>query len=130
MATGATGSFVISGWTEDVYDDEEGAILTRVTSRKSFDGDLVGTSTVELLTVQSATGGCAYVGLERFEGTLDGRTGTFVLHHDTVSWGDATTAVAAVVPGSGTGELVGLEGRMTITHHQDDTWTWTLGYRT
>ena len=121
---------MIRAWTEDVYDDADGAILTRVSGDKSFEGDLVGTSSVELLTVQSATGGCAYVGLERFEGALDGRAGTFVLHHDTVSWGDATTAVAAVVPGSGTGELVGLEGRMTITHHDDDTWTWTLGYRT
>ena len=121
---------MIRAWTEDVYDDADGAILTRVSGDKSFEGDLVGTSSVELLTVQSATGGCAYVGLERFEGALDGRAGTFVLHHDTVSWGDATTAVAAVVPGSGTGELIGLEGRMTITRHENDTWTWTLGYRT
>ena len=130
MATGATGTFVINQWREDVYDDADGAILTRVRADKTFDGDLLGTSTTELLTVQAATGGCAYVGLERVAGRLNDRAGTFVLHHDTVSWGDATIAVAAVVPGSGTGELVGLEGRMTITRHEDDTWTWTLGYRT
>jgi hypothetical protein len=130
VATGATGTFEITDWAEDRYDDAEGAILTRVTVGKSYSGDLVGTSATELLTVQAATGGCAYVGLERVDGALDGRCGTFVLHHDTVSWGDATTAVAAVVPGSGTGELVGLEGRMTITRHADDSWTWTLGYRT
>jgi hypothetical protein len=129
VATGATGTFVITEWAEDVYDDGDGATLTRVSAQKAFAGDLVGTSSTELLTVQSATGGCAYVGLERVQGSLDGRSGSFVLHHDTVSWVDASVAVAAIVPGSGTAELVGLEGRMTITRHEDDSWTWTLGYR-
>ena len=58
----------------------------------------------------------AYVAMERVTGTLDGRAGSFALVHrallrDTVpqEW------TVAVVPGSGTGELAGLEGTLEVS---------------
>src|SRR5207302_1553049 len=56
-----------------------------------------------------------YVAIERVTGTLHGRGGSFVLlHRGTMNRG-AAELVVEVVPDSGTGELAGLAGRMTIT---------------
>jgi hypothetical protein len=67
-----------------------------------------------LATPDPGSGSGAYVALELVTGSLDGRTGSFALQHNgTMSNGEATLHVT-VVPGSGTGELVGLTGRMQI----------------
>jgi hypothetical protein len=59
-------------------------------------------------------GSAGYVAIERVTGALHGRKGTFVLQHNgTMTRGDGQLTVT-VVPDSGTGELVGLSGKMTI----------------
>ena len=47
-------------------------------------------------------------------GNLDGRTGTFMLQHSGTMTRGAPELDITVVPDSGSGELVGLSGRMTI----------------
>jgi hypothetical protein len=82
---------------------------------KRFDGDLVGTSSGHMLAVSTQTpGSAAYVAIERVVGTLHGRSGSFVLHHTGVMDRGASTLSVSVVPDSGTDELVGLTGSMTI----------------
>jgi hypothetical protein len=56
----------------------------------------------------------AYVAVERVSGTLHGRRGTFALQHSGTMTRGATRLTVTVVPDSGTGELVGLAGTMTI----------------
>lgn len=52
--------------------------------------------------------------MERVTGTLQGRSGSFVLQHNaTMNRGVAEMNIM-VVPDSGTGELSGLTGSMTI----------------
>ena len=82
---------------------------------KQFQGDLKGTSKVEMLAVGTAVEGSAgYVAMEQVNGTLNGRTGTFALQHSgTMTRGTPQLSVT-VVPDSGTGELKGLSGRMSI----------------
>ena len=59
-------------------------------------------------------GSAGYVALERFTGTLDGHTGSFVLQHSgTMTRGKAELRLT-VVPDSGTGELAGIAGSMHI----------------
>ncbi len=59
-------------------------------------------------------GSAAYVALEVVTGTLGGRRGSFILQHaGTMKKGDPTMIVT-VVPDSGTDQLTGLEGKMTI----------------
>jgi hypothetical protein len=54
------------------------------------------------------------VAMERVNGTLHGRTGSFALQHSgTMKRGEPQLSVT-VVPDSGTGQLVGLAGDMTI----------------
>jgi hypothetical protein len=54
------------------------------------------------------------VAIERVSGTLHGRSGTFVLQHSGTMTRGAPQLTITVVPDSGTGELAGLAGRMTI----------------
>lgn len=83
--------------------------------RKRFHGGLVGTSVGEMLSSLSAVEGSGtYVALERFTGTLDGREGTFCLHHLGVRRRGVPTLQITVVPDSGTGSLEGLTGEFHL----------------
>ena len=89
--------------------------LGRMTIDKEFHGDLQATSRGEMLAAMTAVEGSAgYVALERVSGTLHGRRGTFVLQHSGTMDRGAPTLSITVVPDSGTGELAGLAGSMTI----------------
>jgi hypothetical protein len=82
---------------------------------KRFGGDLKGTSRGQMLAFRSSVEGSAgYVALEHVEGTLAGRVGSFVLQHSGTMERGAQQLSVTVVPDSGTGELSGLAGRMSI----------------
>jgi hypothetical protein len=119
MPTVATAEFSITTWEPTPYDEEvAGPKMTRTVVNKTFTGALTGSSVAELLTCESASGSAGYVAMERVEGTLDGRAGTFVIQHGGLF--DAVTGKAtpygAIVPGSGTGELAGLRGSAEYKH--------------
>lgn len=111
-----TADFEITGWVETPWDEHTaGPKLARATVHKRFSGGLEGTSVAELVTAQGE-GGNAYVAIERVQGAMDGRRGTFVLqHHGLDAAGEATTS-GRVVPGSGTGDLRELRGEVVFAH--------------
>ena len=116
--TTITARFEITGWDETTYDEPaEGPKLTRATVRKRFTGDLDGTSVTELLTAQGE-GGRGYVASERITGTIDGRTGTFVLQHGGIDGAGETTTFGTIVAGSGTGGLAGIAGTSRYVHDE------------
>jgi hypothetical protein len=118
MGTKASGAFEVTSWEPEVIDDAPGAALGRVTLGKAFTGALTGSSTVTMLTVADGAGApVVYVAVERFTGELDGRKGSFVLHHSAPGSHGERLAVR-VVPGTGSGELAGLTGTFEIL--QDD----------
>jgi hypothetical protein len=84
---------------------------------KQLHGAIEGTSKGEMLAAGNpAAGNAGYVAMERVTGTLDGRTGSFALmQFGTMEAGSAPQLRVSVVPGSGTGELEGISGAMTIT---------------
>ena len=68
-----------------------------------------------MLSVRTAVEGSAgYVALERFTGTLDGRSGSFVLQHSGTMARGAAHLNLSVLADSGTGALTGLSGTMKI----------------
>lgn len=82
---------------------------------KTFDGDLAAISTGQMLAVRTPTEGSAgYVAMERVEGRLAGRQGSFALQHSGSMNRGAPTLSVSVVPDSGTGQLAGLTGTMDI----------------
>ena len=87
----------------------------RMTIDKQFSGDIVGTSKGTMLALMSATPNSgAYVAIEKFVGTLDGKRGSFALHHTGVMNRGAQSLSVTVIPDSGTDELAGLSGTMRI----------------
>lgn len=89
--------------------------LGRLTIDKTFRGDLEGTSRGQMMSAVTAVKGSAgYVAIERVTGTLEGKSGTFVLQHSgTMNRGQASL-VLTVVPDSATAGLTGLSGSMGI----------------
>ena len=87
----------------------------RMSIDKQFHGDLEGTSKGEMLMAgTSVKGSAGYVAIEQVSGVLQGRSGGFALQHSgTMTRGVGQLSVT-VVPDSGTGELEGLAGKMTI----------------
>ncbi len=89
--------------------------LGRMVIDKQFHGDLEATSKGEMVAAMTAVKGSAgYVALERVTGTLGGRRGSFVLQHSGTMDRGAPSLVITVVPDSGTDDLTGLSGVMTI----------------
>ena len=82
---------------------------------KRFHGPLDATSVVHMLAVMAPVQGSgAYVAIERIEGTLDGRAGSFFAQHSGVMDRGTPSLALTVVPDTGTGQLSGLRGRMAI----------------
>lgn len=109
------GTFEIKMTGEPPYDERDGVTLARARFDKQFSGGFQGTSLVQMLAARTPVKDSAgYVALERLEGSLDGRTGSFVvLQTGTMSRGQQTLSIQ-IVADSGTGELSGLRGTMTI----------------
>ncbi len=127
----AAGSFEIDEWEDETFDEQPGAKLGKVRLTKTFAGDVVGTSVVNMLAVSTPTEGdefqgAAYVAVERVVGSVHGRAGGFVLTHTA---GEAHGMRVAVVPGSGTGELKGITGEIVISRHEDGSHTYAFDYQ-
>ncbi|CAN5671495.1 DUF3224 domain-containing protein [soil metagenome] len=93
----------------------DGINLGRFMLDKKFHGPLEATSRGEMMAARTATPTSAgYVAIEQVTGTLDGKTGSFVLQHFGIMSGGHNRLTLEVVPDSGAGELVGLKGTMKI----------------
>jgi hypothetical protein len=114
-STRASGTFEVKLVPQPPEDKAEGSILARMSIDKQIHGDLEATSKGQMLTAGTDVKGSAgYVAIERITGTLQGRTGSFVLQHSGTLTRGAPQQSITVVPDSGTGQLVGLTGKMTI----------------
>ena len=124
----ADATFVNETYDVETYDDRDGTALGKIHITRRFEGDLEGEATAELLTAMTETGTAVYVALDRITGRLDGRSGSFVLHHRGTVSAEGAVTDGAIVPGSGTGELRGLRGEGTITVDEEGTHRLTLEY--
>ena len=116
MTKHASGTFEVKVNPQKPDNPEaEAANFGRMSLDKRFSGDLEATSKGEMLGAMTEVKGSAgYVALERVSGTLGGRTGTFVLQHSGTMTHGVPQMSVHVVPDSGTGDLAGLSGSMTI----------------
>jgi len=74
----------------------------------------IATMVVTMTAGTAVKGSAGYVAIERVSGTLQGRSGTFVLQHSGTMARGAFQLTITVVPDSGTGQLAGLTGTMNI----------------
>lgn len=110
----ATGTFDVN-LTPLVEEGSRDLGADRMSIDKQFHGDLEGTSVGQMLSIRTAVEGSAgYVVMEQVTGTLNGRSGTFALQHTATMVRGVPGLSVTVVPDSGTGQLEGIEGEMTI----------------
>jgi len=92
----------------------EGTFDVVVTPQKA-DNQPAEESKGEMLAAMSEVKGSAgYVAMERVTGKLKGKSGSFVLQHNATMNRGVPELNVIVVPDSGTGELVGISGKMNI----------------
>lgn len=88
--------------------------VSRLLLDKRFHGPLDAISRGQMLAMGGEGGWGVYVAMEKVEGTLEGRQGSFVLYHHGTMNRDGQQLTVSVAPQSGTGDLAGLSGRMAI----------------
>ena len=119
MKQTANARFAIKSWDEKPYSEgKDLPKLTRASVHKTFTGDVEGEGQVEYLMMYRADGSATFVGLERVTGRIAGKSGSFVLQRTGVFENGQAKESYSVVPGSGSGQLVGLrgEGRSAVGH--------------
>lgn len=115
MSFQAKGTFEVSLTAQSLADAAANEKLGRMAIDKRFSGDLIGNSKGEMLSAMTDTKGSAgYVAIERVDGSLNGRKGSFVLQHNGVMTRGLPQLSVTVVPDSATGDLVGLAGSFKI----------------
>ncbi|HVF51966.1 MAG TPA: DUF3224 domain-containing protein [Pyrinomonadaceae bacterium] len=115
MTNHASGTFEAKMNPQAAEEGVGDASIGRMSLDKRFQGDLEATSKGQMLAAMTDVEGSAgYVAIERVSGTLDGRSGTFALQHSGTMTRGVPQLVITVVPDSGTGQLTGIEGKMTI----------------
>ena len=115
MTSHASGTFEVKLTPLAAEGASKEANLVKLSIDKQFQGELRASSKGEMLAdSMAAKGSGGYVAMERVSGTLHGRRGTFVLQHSgTMTRGEVQLSIT-VVPGSGTEQLAGLAGKMSI----------------
>ncbi|MGH9819376.1 MAG: DUF3224 domain-containing protein [Pyrinomonadaceae bacterium] len=111
----AKGTFEVKVTPLEAEENVGDPLIGRLSLEKQFSGAMAGTSKGQMLGIGTAikeSGG--YVAAERFVGTLDGKTGSFSLQHSGTMQAGNFILNVAVVPDSGTDELTGISGRMSI----------------
>ncbi len=115
MSTVAKGTFTVKLAPLPFEGQAEASKLARMSIHKQITGDLVAATVGQMLSAMTETKGSAgYVAIERVEGTLHRRKGSFVLQHTGTMNRGAPSLSVTVVPDSGTGELEGLAGEFKI----------------
>ena len=115
MAKHASGAFdvkVVPQKDEGVGD----ATVGRMSIDKVYHGDLEGTGLGQMLTgmAEAVKDSGTYVAIERVRGTLQGRKGSFAVWHSGTMNRGRQALIITVIPDSGTEELTGITGTMTI----------------
>lgn len=121
----ATATYSPTKWDEKPYEQSPTTKLTKASVEFAFTGQMEGQGLVEYLMFYKAFDEsdphkttATYVGLIRFKGRLNGKTGSFVLEDRGMFEGGAANSILTIIPGSGTDDLRGITGSGTYTATQ------------
>jgi hypothetical protein len=120
MSESINAKFEVTGWEPKPYDESDpAAVLSQITIKKNFSGELEGESAAQGLFCGCSDGSGSYVVLERVTGKAGDREGTFVMQHGGImKAGAAVGQFGDVIPGSGTGGFAGISGTALFTHDE------------
>lgn len=116
MEKHAKGSFEVKMTPKPWSESSEEHGLGRFMLDKQYHGDLEAAGVGQMLTAGNGAPGSsgAYVALEKITGSVDGRKGAFVVYHLGIMNRGVPELKLAIVPDSGSGELQGIGGTITI----------------
>ncbi len=128
MAT-TTGTFQILSSGEDDLDDLAGEVrISHASGRQRFSGGIDADGSIDWFMVYRADKTASFVGMQRIDGTLDGRRGACAIaavgEHD----GSSSRVTWTVVAGSGTGALHGIRGHGALEAPGGAAGTYELSY--
>jgi hypothetical protein len=114
----AKGTYTVKKWDETTYDQISPEMkMTKASVEYGFSGDIEGRGSVEYLMFYRHFDAknphkslASYVGLIRFDGTVAGRSGSFVMKDDGTFEGGTASSALRIDEGSGTGSLAGITG--------------------
>lgn len=111
-------SFKIEKWDEEVLNEvKQGPRVSRTSVNQSYSGKIEGQSSIEYLMTTLPDEFTSFIGIEQFTGTVEGRSGSFVLKHEGTHKDGLAQSDFRIIEGSGTGDLSGING----TGHYDAT---------
>ena len=112
MPKHAKGPFTVTITPQESAPD---AAVARMLLYKEFHGDLEAVAHGEMMAAgEPLTNAGVYVAIDRVTGTLDGRSGSFLMAHRGIRNADGQELSIVIVPGSGTGQLTGITGTVGI----------------
>ncbi|WP_338766806.1 DUF3224 domain-containing protein [Massilia sp. METH4] len=110
-----SGEFDVKLVPEILAEGSEGTGIERMTLDKHYHGALSATGRGEFLSFRSPVPTSAvYVAIEKVDGALEERAGSFILQHAGVMGGEFAGLRILIAPDSGTGELEGIHGTLNI----------------
>jgi hypothetical protein len=111
----------IKSWDEKPYQEfADGSKLSTADVALAGTGDGLESASFRAVLYYRADGTSAFVAQMHIVGTLDGRSGSFVLQGDGTYDGTSARGVMSVVAGSGTDGLAGLRGSSESVSTHDD----------
>lgn len=111
----ATGTFEVRTVPQPPVEEAGGEAIGRLLLDKQFHGELEAKSVGTMLGARSPVQGSAgYVAIEKLTGSLKGRSGSFLLQHSGIMNRGAMEQSVTIIPDSGSEELTGIGGKMTI----------------
>ncbi|KFU79514.1 Protein of unknown function [Amycolatopsis lurida] len=127
-------TFAMKNWEEAVVSGtDDGPRVAHAHATFAYSGLIEGGSVIDYLLYYAGEGydggDTTSPGLERIEGYVDGREGSFVIKHDSGFDAKGFTSTFEIVKGSGTGELAGITGTGTTAGVLGEpTMSYTLDY--
>jgi Protein of unknown function (DUF3224) len=129
MTARAEGTFTVTSWAEDTYQELDGkSKLTTAKVGYRLSGDIEGDATWSAVMYYREDGTAEFTGLQRLTGQIAGRVGTCVMVSDGTFSDGAARGTWRVIEGSGTGALAGLRGSGTSVATSEPPGTYTLDY--
>ena len=125
MLRTAKGTFEITMTPAPAGEGAGRVAVGRMLIDKQYAGDFIGVGQGEMLSAGNPGAGSAgYVAMEHVTGAFGALTGSFALQHAGTMHGGESILNISVVPGSGTGELAGISGKLKLdivgrTHHYE-----------
>ena len=95
--------------------DDGGSPAGRMLIDKRYVGGMAGNGIGQMISKRTESGTAIYYAIEEFSGSVDGKSGAFTLVHKGLMDAESQSLEVTILDGSGSGELQGISGSMTIT---------------